>query len=138
MARYVDADKFKQQLETAMEKLHLIGGIKGVDVGAVIKALDMQPAADVVPRSEIERLEKENAELLISGTTDILISNYKLFRVRTEHPIFKAIRETVAKEIFDAIDESMIRDHAAMVIRVEKFIELKKKYTEEQNGKDQN
>lgn len=88
--------------------------------------------------SEIERLEKENAELLISGTTDILISDQTLFRVRTEHPIFKAIKLQVANEIFDAIDESMIRDHAAMVIRVDKFIELKKKFTEGNNNNAEN
>lgn len=49
MTRYIDAEKFKQQLEIAMKKMHLIGGVKGVDVGAVINALDMQPTADVVP-----------------------------------------------------------------------------------------
>lgn len=59
MTRYIDAEKFKQQLEIAMKKMHLIGGVKGVDVGAVIKALDMQPTADVVPRAELERLLKE-------------------------------------------------------------------------------
>ena len=47
MSRYIDADNFKSKLEKAMEKMHLIGGVKGVDVGAVIAALDMQPTADV-------------------------------------------------------------------------------------------
>lgn len=54
MARYIDADKFKSNLEKAMEKMHLIGGVKGVDVGAVITALDRQPTADVVPKSEYD------------------------------------------------------------------------------------
>ena len=48
MARYIDADRFKHNLEKASEKTHLIGGVKGVDVGAVIIALDRQPTADVV------------------------------------------------------------------------------------------
>lgn len=48
MARYIDADKFKDHLKVAQEKMHVIGGVKAVDVGAVIKALDMQPTANVV------------------------------------------------------------------------------------------
>ena len=48
MSRYVDADRFKDILERASEKMHLICGIKGVDIGAVIKAVDMLPTADVV------------------------------------------------------------------------------------------
>ena len=55
MARYIDADRFKSNLEKAMEKMHLVCGVKGVDVGAVIVALDRQPTADVVPKSEIAR-----------------------------------------------------------------------------------
>ena len=53
MARYIDADKFKSQLERASEKMHLIGGVKGVGIGAVIEALDRQPTADVAPKSEV-------------------------------------------------------------------------------------
>lgn len=56
MARYIDADKFKSNLEKAIGKMHLIGGVKAVDVGAVIKALDMQPTADVVPREELDAM----------------------------------------------------------------------------------
>ena len=72
MARYIDADKFKSQLEHAMEKMHFICGVKGVDVGAVIKALDMQPAADVV---EVVRCEKcKFAEMVVD-----IIGNPHLF-----------------------------------------------------------
>lgn len=59
MPRYIDADKFKNNLEKAMEKMHLICGVKGVDVGAVIVALDRQPTADVVPKTEVERLQAQ-------------------------------------------------------------------------------
>ena len=48
MSRYIDADTFKRNIETAMEKMHLIAGVKGVDIGAVIKAIDLMPTADVV------------------------------------------------------------------------------------------
>lgn len=48
MSRYIDADRFKDTLEMASERMHLICGVKGVDIGAVIKAVDMFPTADVV------------------------------------------------------------------------------------------
>ena len=48
MSRYIDADRFKDTIEGASEKMHLICGVKGVDIGAVIKAVDMFPTADVV------------------------------------------------------------------------------------------
>ena len=48
MSRYIDADTFKRSIENAMEKMHLIAGVKAVDVGAVIKAIDLMPTADVV------------------------------------------------------------------------------------------
>lgn len=71
MARYIDADKFKSILEKAMEKMHLIGGVKGVDVGAVIAALDRQPTADVAPRAEVAReIFWEIDMLLMSITID--------------------------------------------------------------------
>lgn len=49
MADTLMQKKMKRHLESAMKKMHLIGGVKGVDVSAVIKAIDMQPAANVVP-----------------------------------------------------------------------------------------
>lgn len=48
MSRYIDADMFKYNIEMASKKMHLICGVKGVDIGAVIKAVDLCPTADVV------------------------------------------------------------------------------------------
>ena len=61
MARYIDADRFKAHLENAMGKMHLIGGVHGVGVEAVIMALDIQPTADAAEvkhgewRSELQK-----------------------------------------------------------------------------------
>ena len=48
MKRYIDADSLKNTLEKASEGMHLICGVKGVEIGAVIKAVDMFPTADVI------------------------------------------------------------------------------------------
>lgn len=106
--------------------------------------------ADVVPKREVEELQteneelqakvaklrKENVELLVSKETDIHISMEKLVKVRTEHPIFKAIEEKVAREIFDDIANIMVLQHGFNEKRIVAHIdfellkELKKKYTE--------
>ena len=93
MPRYIDADKFRNNLEKASEKMHLIGGVKGVDIGAVIVALDRQPTADVVPKSEVDLYKKLNDEL-----EDELASTYdKLENAKTE----------VAREIFEEIENAI-------------------------------
>lgn len=108
MARYIDADKFKNHLEKAMEKMHLIGGVKGVGVEAVIKALDMQPTADVVPRVEFEAM-------------------------RTATNSYKMHYENLAKEIFEEIDKHLIPKNPPITeIDHFTFLDLKEKYTEEQ------
>ena len=48
MNRYIDADSLKNAFEKASERMHTICGVKGVEIGAVIKAVDMFPTADVV------------------------------------------------------------------------------------------
>ena len=107
MARYIDADKFKSHLEGAMKKMHLIGGVKAVDVGAVIKVLDMQPTADVAPKSEVDRWRR-NLEAVLEERAET--------------------KQEIAMEIFEDL-ESMIYEHG--VINCHKLDKLKKKYTEE-------
>jgi hypothetical protein len=48
MSRDIDADKLKRKLENTLEKMHIIGGVHAVDLGAVIESLNRQPSADVV------------------------------------------------------------------------------------------
>lgn len=118
--RYIDADKFKNNLEKAMEKMHLIGGVKGVDVGAVIVALDRQPTADVVPRAELDAMR---------GAAN----SYKMH--------YENAKAEVAREIFEEIEKSLndctvVRsfDYGKPYFAISKFksnfAELKKKYTE--------
>ena len=94
------------------------------------------PTADVVLKSEVERLQKENAELLLSETTELHLSMESLINVRVEHPIFKAIEGKVAGEIFDAFDKAIgsceAWDHLPAVL-LQLLAELKQKYLERSN-----
>ena len=91
---------------------------------------------NVVPKSEVERLQKENAELLLSETTELHLSMESLINVRVEHPIFKAIEGKVAWEIFDAFDKAIgsceAWDHLPAVL-LQLLAELKQKYSERSN-----
>jgi hypothetical protein len=124
MARYIDADRFKSNLEKAMEKMHVINGIHAVGLEAVIESLDRQPTADVVPRSEVEKLEEYIDDLNDSK----------------EHlcVMLEEARADVAREIFEEI-EKLFGGTTMMWLRTtpwqwEDYEELKKKYVE---GKDE-
>ena len=99
--------------------------------------------ADVVPKSEVEKLQKQLAEMLVSEQTELHIPMEYLVRVRTEHPIYTAIKTEVAREIFREIEKLTPKKFTeksqdfefgyALAIQQIKneFSELKKKYTEE-------
>ena len=77
--------------------------------------------------ADVKSLEKQNAELLVSATTDILVSMEKLVKVRTEHPIFKAIEEKVAREIIADMRE-LITGYENIDLYLDR---IEKKYTEQ-------
>ena len=141
MARYINEDEF-----IAWVKEHWCADCQNDNglrcrvcwIDDAIDIVEEAPEADVVPKSEVEelqaevgRLEKENAELLVSETTDIRISMEKLVKVRTEHPIFKAIKEKVAREIFEEIED--VLNNIGYFDELD-FKALKKKYTEDNDG----
>ena len=87
-------------------------------------------------KSEVERLQKENAELLLSETTELHLSMESLINVRVEHPIFKAIEGKVAWEIFDAFDKAIGSCEAwdqLPAVLLQLLAELKQKYSERSN-----
>ncbi len=79
----------------------------------------------------IDRLEQEKAEMLISETAEFRIPMEIAYRVRTEHPIFKAIKSEVAREIFADLEQYGICEQLCMggvCLTEQEFEELKKKY----------
>jgi hypothetical protein len=88
-------------------------------------------------KATIERLEQEKEKMLVSATIDIPITMETLFKVRTEHPIFTAIKAEFAREIFEEIDRLLrmgVVEHSDCLDAYVKkgYAELKKKYTGEQ------
>ena len=70
----------------------------------------LMDALDLINRqkAEIERLEKQITEMLISETCELHIPMEIAYRVRTAHPIFKAIKSEAVKEFAYRLKEEPI------------------------------
>lgn len=129
MAEYIDRDELLKELCTVSAPTPSESWI----VEKCIEKVNEHPTADVVPKSEVERLEKELADILVSEYTDVSVSMERLYRIRTEHPIYRAIKTDVAREIFEEIENGLLQiTRPSYVTHV--ISELKKKYTENLNG----
>ena len=84
-----------------------------------MKKLDEVPTADVVPKSEVERLQKERVEYKKHVDNDIIY----VHRIKAE----------VAMEIFEELERTVMHPNwASQNYKNWYFAELKKKYAEEQ------
>ena len=110
MARYIDADK-------VMEEIERIGGHNLCDWSTLgVKALiDRQPTADVVPKSEVEKLQAE-AENLRNANADLALALLYECEPTKEHlsELEKAVREKIARDIFEEIYEIMNSVYASV------------------------
>ena len=137
MPRYIDADK-------VMEEINRIGGHNLCEWETIgVKALiDRQPTADVVPKSEVERLVDKwigEENLTQDEKTLRLIEQLRDEAKRYEryyfnHEYDKLIAEAkaeVAREIFEEIEKyTELSIVGGRLVYWNTLTELKKKYTE--------
>jgi hypothetical protein len=139
MARYAEWNKFIQNLKT--DKYGT------TDVNEVGIAFE-KATADVVPKSEVDRLENEVKILTENSISTkyphcVLCSRGVILTKSLEDydeligDISSSTKQEVAREIFEEIDEFLVQN-ATMQIATStlhcKLAELKKKYTEGKNG----
>ena len=155
MARYIDADRFKSNLEKAMKKMHLIGGAKAVDVGAVIVALDRQPTADVVPKSEYDAVvsavdNSTNEFLKLHDAYQNAKTEVETLKDTNEHlaVMLMEAKQEVAREIFEEIEKAIEKckynqatpfgteERYNPYAIIKQVAKLKKKYTEGEQRND--
>ena len=146
MARYIDADKLLEELNVELmyestmfskeQEEYLQKGIR-IAIGDVKRF----PTADVVPKSEVERLE---GELIVERTRrENAVGAYHEARQKIAREIFEEIEEKIEREVrfyksvYDAScdTENLVKAKAygrviASGIIHDFIIELKKKYTE--------
>ncbi len=89
-----------------------------------IKTIKNIPAADVVPKSEVEMLKEANAGLSLALLYECEPTKELLSELE------KAVRVTVAREIFEEIEKIATADGAYDYVSIQEIAELKKKYTE--------
>ena len=89
-------------------------------------------------KAEIKRLEKQNAEMLISETAEFHIPMEIAFRARTAHPIFREIKSEAIKEFAERLKEIMqdcarmdFGGHTYFIIGIQPVDNLVKEMTEE-------
>lgn len=116
MARYIDVEKVNLKgISVFDENLEVL-----IPLSAVRKALQMTPTADVVSKSEVSEAVKK-----LVGTTYKVICESKA---------------EVAREIFEEIEkilktqERYLYCNPSLTYVYELIEELKKKYTESENG----
>ena len=148
MARYIDADAFLKKIERfSLSNGTTLGKHSGV-ADEIIDILIAEPIADVVPKSEVDRLETEIrllTENSISAKYPCCVSCSKgliLTKSLEEYDKLLAdIASEVAREIFEEIEKVFtvkypMCTNPVLVLDSLSYAELKKKYTKESEGND--
>lgn len=127
MARYIDAEALIEDFDNDVHCLRM-GGMKGtprpleISLKNVLERIEDAPTADVVPKSEVERLEKDNEKLTV---------NMNAFGLAAKR--LKEEKDALAREIFEDI-EKYYKEKIYLLMDMPTYLaELKKKYTESEN-----
>ena len=151
MARYIDADSLLEQISKKKCEVGKIRYLDGFNDGLmrVRSIISAAPTADVVPKSEVERLKRayEGSQNTIKGLTEMIREkNKELTKLETPlelhygekslNNLIAEQRADVAREIFEEIESKkmFLKDcvgNMGVVVLFKDISELKKKYTGE-------
>lgn len=123
MARYINADDFRRELIHRQITTQLSNPRERHEIGCIVEMLDNAPTADVVPKSEVEKLSIE----LLHTKEDY----GDLFEtlLKTKNEVARKIFAEIERAIEDAESELEWGD---TILDIERCLDqLKKKYTEE-------
>ena len=121
MARYIDADALKERLyaiSVVSDDLYGMGINRGLDRAET--AIDMMPTADVVPKSEVDKIENAYNRAIRKVNKNAITAIQKA-------------KQEVAREIFEEIEALRLKHTYGEIDEADLNIglyELKKKYTE--------
>lgn len=156
MARYIDADKLIETNRALWEHAQMNGMYNHARIyERFVRSIEETSTADVVPRSEVEKLEKESsafAEIIHKQEDEIqqlrkslltkqaLEEEFSKSVKKIEKQALKTIekaKQEVAREIFKEIEKLAYRfmndNHYIFPDMVWDIAELKKKYTESED-----
>ena len=113
MARYIEC-------EVACAEIDKGDLLVGNNADFAKEIINRTPAADVVPKSEVEKLK-----------ADVEVWKQNRFNIYQKLECYKMTRAKVAREIFEEIEKHLIFNaYGIATISDKTFAELKKKYTE--------
>ena len=130
MPRYIDSDWIYQMVEN---RYRVSSGIEHRCERDLLDLICQAPTADVVPKSEVERLKDDNKFL-----QDRRFKELSDVRRETARGIFEEIEERIATHCFTSKSEDYADGMYDAVAWVDsKLAEIKKKYQEgEPNGEN--
>lgn len=127
MPRYIDADKAKELIKGYLEKLSHLSRACERCFAIALNVIDLTPTADVVPREEVEALQRRYDLAVAEREANVKGFAEEIAKTRAE----------VARKIFEDIENiayihfDVRGDEDSLEIIIDEFAELKKKYTEE-------
>lgn len=116
--RYINATKLQKVVFEA-------SWCNEVDCQQTLRLLDETPTEDVVPRSEVERLEQKLKDQDFTNT---------ILRANAHSPVIERAKQEVAREIFEEIDkiletqEKYLYCNPSLAYVYELIAEIEKKY----------
>lgn len=131
MARYIDVDKLSKEVLASWDK----DNHKTIEASHIhrqehhhlMRIIEKQPIADVVPKSEVETLRHDIERIIDEG--EYWQGKYLV------------AKQEVAREIFEDMQSCLIQRHwngldiVSFEFDAVKYAELKKKYTESEDTK---
>lgn len=123
MTRYIDADWIYQMVEN---RYRVSSGIEHRCERDLLDLICEAPTANVVPKSEVEELIRENESL--AKTVNEASGLIRKLRSKVNKS-----KNEVAREIFEEIENLYMEEHNGCAVHMSRyeFAELKKKYTED-------
>jgi hypothetical protein len=118
MERYIDAYKLIDILRDREVKAAGVYGDLGGAVMGCIRLVEIQPTADVAPKSEVEHLRHKYDLAVAEREANVKGFTEELSKAKAE----------VAREIFEEIEDLFFKN--GVFIHIPSYNELKKKYTE--------
>ena len=134
MARYIDADAFLDKFNKALESQQHYGFYNHAKITQyVMKAIENEPTADVVPKSEVDQWYNEyhsikdelKREKMEHNATEKLADRYCVELQTAKSEVAREFAEEVKLEFYREFDEIIPS------IMADKIDDLVKKYTEE-------
>ena len=103
MARYIDADK--------LAKIYMLKGKDKLRLATVINELEMASTADVVPKSEVEKIFKEIEKIILDNTYPDFNREHKavnIWKATTGYDAFYELKKKYTGQAVEKVERCVV------------------------------